>query len=387
MSTLATRLKLLCVDDEPHILEGLSLHLRRRYTVITAGSGALGLQALRADSGAAAGTAIVISDMRMPAMDGATFLSQARRIAPDAVRILLTGESDLDSAIAAINQGQIFRFLTKPCPPSALLNTVDDAATQHRLITAERVLLEQTLRGSIQALTDVLALTNPVLFGRAMRVKQHVTDLATHLEIPDRWQVEVAAMLCQLGGVALPTEALERMRFGQPLSEDEEKMVARLPALTEQLLANIPRLDVVRGVLAAYSRPPLRLDSGPCDAQPDIIERGAQLLRVAADFDILEAQGHSPARALNLLRARLGCYAADVLEALEAVRGVEVESEDVREVPLSTLKVGMVLAEDVKTDSGILLVARGYQVTAGFVERALNLRGSLKRSVRVIVTS
>ena len=385
MSAPATRLKVLCVDDEPNILEGLSLHLRRHYTVITAGSGALGLQALRTESGAAAGTAIVISDMRMPRMDGATFLSQARQIAPDAVRLLLTGESDLDSAIAAINQGQIFRFLTKPCPPSLLLSTVESAAIQHRLITAERVLLEQTLRGSIQALTDVLALTNPVLFGRAIRVKQHVSDLATSLEIVDRWQVEVAAMLCQLGGVALPSETLERVRFGQPLSEDEEKMVARLPALTEQLLANIPRLEVVRGILAAYSRPPLRMDAIPADAQPDPIERGAQLLRVAADFDILEAQGNSPARALNILRAKRGTYAPDVLDALEAVRGVEPETENVRDVPLSALKVGMVLAEDVKTDTGILLVARGYQVTAGFVERALNLRGSLKKTVRVIV--
>src|SRR4051812_43176501 len=98
--------KVLCVDDEPEILEGLSLHLRRRYDVLTATSGAAGLELLRADQS----VAVVVSDMQMPSMNGAAFLMQARGIVPDAVRLLLTGHANLDSAIAAVNDGQIFRF-------------------------------------------------------------------------------------------------------------------------------------------------------------------------------------------------------------------------------------------------------------------------------------
>src|SRR5579862_6564126 len=187
--------KVLCVDDEPNVLEGLGLHLRRRYTLLTATSGGEALAVLRQNPD----TAVVVSDMRMPAMNGAAFLHQARQVAPDAVRMLLTGQTDLDSAINAVNQGQIFRFLTKPCPTIALIVAIEAAAEQHRLITAERVLLEQTLHGSIGALTDILALTSPLSFGRAIRIKQLVSELAAVLHAPERWQVEVAAMLSQIG--------------------------------------------------------------------------------------------------------------------------------------------------------------------------------------------
>ncbi len=134
-----SRPRVLCVDDEPNVLEGVSLHLHRRYEVVTATSGAAGLAALEKDGS----IAVVMSDMRMPQMDGAQFLSRVRTGHPNAVRLLLTGQADMQSAIAAINEGQIFRFLTKPCPPAQLLGAFEAAIEQHRLLVAERILLEQ----------------------------------------------------------------------------------------------------------------------------------------------------------------------------------------------------------------------------------------------------
>jgi DNA-binding NtrC family response regulator len=128
--------KILLVDDEQRVLEGLSMHLRRNFTVQTATSGAAGLERLTADGA----IAVVVSDMRMPNMDGATFLARAREIAPTTVRMMLTGQADIDSAIAAINGGQIFRFLTKPTSPANFLAAVTAALTQHRLIVSEKVL-------------------------------------------------------------------------------------------------------------------------------------------------------------------------------------------------------------------------------------------------------
>src|SRR5882672_2539455 len=176
------RVRVLCVDDEPNVLEGLSLHLRRRFEVATATSGNAALELLKRDGS----TAVVLSDMRMPGMDGATFLSFARQLVPDAVRILLTGQTELSTAVSAVNDGQIFRFLTKPCAPATLLSAVDAAVEFNRLMVSERVLLNQTLHGSIKALTEVLALTNPTAFGRATRVKQHVTALADKLALQER---------------------------------------------------------------------------------------------------------------------------------------------------------------------------------------------------------
>ena len=97
--------RVLCVDDEPHVLEGLRDSLRRSFDVSVADSGGAGLALLEKDPD---GYAVVVSDMRMPGMSGAAFLSQAKRVAPNAVRVLLTGHADVEAAISAVNDGQLF---------------------------------------------------------------------------------------------------------------------------------------------------------------------------------------------------------------------------------------------------------------------------------------
>lgn len=376
--------RVLCVDDEPHVIDGLELHLRRRYHVLRATTGAAALDLL----GREPGVAVILSDMRMPGMDGAAFLGRARLVAPDAVRLLLTGHADMDAAAQAVNEGQIFRFLTKPCPPAALLAAVAAAAHQSRLVTAERVLLEQTLHGSIKALTDVLALANPTVFGRAIRIRQLAAALAQAMGLVPQWPIEVAAMLCQLGCIALPQETVERMHLGESLTRDEEAMVARAPQVTEQLLEHIPRLEAVREILKAYPRSHPPLASNVAQDAHGLAIRGGQILRVAIDYDTWEARGEAPSRILDILRSHSGAYEATVLAALSQVRGVNDAKQEIRDLPVAALRVGMIIAEDVRFAHGTLLVGRGYEVTAGFVERAHNFRrGTVVEPIRVIVPS
>jgi CheY-like chemotaxis protein len=375
------RPRVLCVDDEPEVLEGLKDHLRRRYEVVVATSGKTALEMLERDRS----VAVVVSDMRMPEMDGATFLAEARRLVPSAARILLTGQTDLDSAISAVNDGQILRFLTKPCPPSTFLAAVDAGAEHHRLVTAERVLLEQTLRGSIQALTDVLALTSPLCFGRATRVKKRAIELAEKLGLPEVWQVDVAAMLSQLGFIVLPPDTAEKVFYERPLSAEEKAMVDKAPAVTEQLLCHIPRLEVVREILAC-SRKPIRHAAPPPDPERLLIDKSARVLRAAMDFDVLEAQGNSAQLAVDTMRGRADRYDAEVLAAVVELWGAGAPRQEVREVGLAGICEGMTFAEDVKLSSGSILVARGYEVTPGFVERIRNFsRGAVKEPLRVLV--
>ena len=374
--------KVLCVDDEPNVLSGLALHLRRRYDLITAASAADALEIL----GQYKGTAVIISDMRMPMMDGAAFLSRSREVAPDAVRVLLTGQTDMPSAIAAINQGQIFRFLTKPCPPSTLLGAVEAAVEQHRLITAERVLLEHTVRGSIKALTDVLALTSPAAFGCATRIRQLATELASSLKQGVSWQIDVAAMLCQLGSVALPADTAGRFYSGQALTDEDARMVSRMPAVTEQLLGQIPRMDDVVGILTAMEQPFRPLEPKVTDVHEVQCHRGGELLKVARDFDALEVLGNTSARAVGIMRSRSGRYDPALLDALQSLRAGEAPREKIVEITLSAVRVGMVFAEDVKTADGMLIAARGCEVTTSFVERMRNVGvGIGKTAIRVIL--
>jgi response regulator RpfG family c-di-GMP phosphodiesterase len=369
------RPRLLCVDDEPHILESLADTLHRQFDVRTATSGAEGLDQLRAEPDE---FSVVVSDMRMPVMNGAVFLREARYIAPDATRILLTGYADIDAAIAAVNEGQLFRFLTKPCPSDLLHATCEAALEQHRLITAEKVLLEQTLKGSVQALSDVLALANPAAFGRSSSIRKRAKQLATALEAEDTWEIEVAALLAQLGAVTLPPETAERVYSGAKLTPRESEMVARIPTVTREILERIPRLEGVIEILNTYPRP--YDDRGAGRSLP----LGARILKIAIDYDALEAHGTTPSVALSTLRARAQTYDPDLLGVFEKTVGSATDRQRVLEIPLLRLRAGMMLADDVRSVAGPLLIARGHVATEQLITRLWNLqRGSVREPLLV----
>lgn len=364
------RPRVLCVDDEPNILASLQRSLRVQYEVVTASSAGTALERIEREPP----FAVVVSDLRMPGTDGIAFLGCVRQRAPDTVRVLLTGDADLDGAIAAVNQGQVFRFLVKPCDQSALLGALRAAAGQHRLITAERVLLEQTVHGSITALTDLLAIVQPASFGRGTRLKRHVEALAAELDLPDRWQMEVAALLSQVGYIVVPPEIAERLRAGRPRNRAERDLGASLPRLAEQLIESIPRLEGVREILR-HQQAGYAAGSG--------VPIGARLLRVANDFDVLETQGMAPGLALDALESRRDAYDPAVLAAMRRVCGLVKRLAVVEELRLADVQIGMIFAADVASPNGLLLVARGQEVTHGLRKRITNIWDGFAASVRV----
>ncbi len=132
--------KVLLVDDDTVMLSVFRHQLDGRFDVVTAVGGDDALAAVESDGPFAA----VVCDMRMPGMDGIEVLGKIREIAPDTVRIMLTGHADLKTAMDSINQGNIFRFLTKPCPADDLARGIEAGLRQYRLVAAERELLERT---------------------------------------------------------------------------------------------------------------------------------------------------------------------------------------------------------------------------------------------------
>jgi response regulator RpfG family c-di-GMP phosphodiesterase len=358
MTTPATPLpRVLCIDDEQHVLEGLQRLLRRRFDVVTADSAAEGLQRLNEDPA----FAVVMSDLSMPGGNGIDLLARVRELAPDATRILLTGHADVRAAVAAVNEGQVYRFLTKPCPADPLIKALDAAVEQHRLVTAERVLLEQTLRGSIKALVDVLALARPEAFGRATRIKNLVSSLAQLSGATDLWQMEVAALLSQIGAVSLPPDTLDHLLHGQLLTPEESARVAEIPSLAAKLIEGIPRLEGVREILRQYDAPAAKPPGGT-------VPLGARMLRVALDYDDWVTRGHAPDQALSRLYAKADGYDPTVLSLLEQVIGVEA-GRNVAEIRLTDVREGMIFVDDVYAVDGTLLIARGQEASPGLVNR------------------
>ena len=358
------RTRILLVDDEAALLSSMRRQLSARFVVETETDPAVALDRI----GDLDGLAVVVSDMRMPGMDGATFLSHVCARWPDITRILLTGFAEVDSAIAAINHGRIFRFLSKPVPPDVFRTCLADAVRQYQLVRAERELLEQTLRGSVKALVDTLSMANPTAFARATRIGRRLMALIAEVDAHDRWEIEVAGMLSHIGTVSLPPGINERLQSGGDLTPGQAEHVAQLPAVAVSVLEGIPRLDSVRRIIAFQHQ---RFDGrGPVEADlgGDAIPLGARLLRVATDYDTLESRGKSVDGALRTMHRRDGVYDPALLEALSTVLRTD-ENQSIGYLTLDDLRGGMVLAQDLSTDDGMLLVGRGHELTTRSITR------------------
>jgi response regulator RpfG family c-di-GMP phosphodiesterase len=367
------RPRVLCVDDEARVVEGLVLHLRKDYEVHTALSGDEALKALKQMGGAA----VIVSDMRMPGMDGAMLLRQVLVLYPDTTRILLTGEPGRDAAIAAVNNAQIFRFLAKPCPPDQLRTAIEAGVMQHRLIRAERTILKETLVGCIKALIDVLAITNPVAFGRASRVKRMSMEFAESIGCQDYWQLDAAAMLSQIGYLSLPAPLVDKLYYGETLSPEEKTLAQGVPDVAMTLLENIPRLDPVIQILAALrwtDEQIARLGDGT-------IGSGTRILGLVLEYDALITQGHSTDVAVQTLRRRVSRFGENLIEKFAQHLGAGSGKAEAREMPLRTVQPGMIIMQDIRTHQGTLLVARGFEVSNTFLERSRNFGSELLNEV------
>lgn len=374
--------KVLCVDDDANILEAYKRELRKQFHIDTA----LGVEQAVSAIQTQGPYAVIVSDLRMPGMDGIQLLTMARQLAPDTVRMILTGFADVEAAIEAVNEGNIFRFLTKPCPPKVLAKALASGVEQYRLTTAEKELLEKTLSGSVKVLTDVLALTNPTAFGRASRVRRLVRKLCKERGVDNSWQFEVAAMLSQIGCVTLPPDTLDKLYHAQRLTADELRMRDTLPSIGRDLVVNIPRLEGVAEIIAYQEKCFDGTGPPPDSTMGCKIPLGARILKLALDYDTLAWGGLKEVDAVMELRKHANRYDPDILVALEASIG-RGASFEVRKVGVKDLTTNMAMAEDVTTINGLLVVTKGQEVTPSLCQRLKNFaaKSQIEEPIRVLV--
>lgn len=355
--------RVLLVDDESRILQALERRLGREFEIHTAVGGDGGVSVLK-ERGP---FAVVVSDLRMPGMNGVEFLTRVKGLAPDTIRVLLTGQPDMESAIDGVNEGNIFRFLTKPCPAEVLEKALRAGVEQYRLVHAERELLENTLLGSISVLTEMLGIMHPAAFHRAFRLRRYVVHMSTGLRLEDLWQFESAALLSQIGCITLPIGILDQLGYAGTMSAAEQRMFVAHPAAAKNLLSRIHRLEPVARMIERQQWPFRSFDSEANSAKGQM-DLGAQMLHVALGFDQLLALGYDSWQAAETLRNQTGEYNPDLLRVLESFVLPEMDMAQ-RTVRLSDLRPAMVINADVRARSGLVLMAKGEPVTSAAIER------------------
>lgn len=306
------RPRVMCVDDEPRVLESLRDSLRRRFDVVTTTNGFEALRLLAADP-----CQVLLSDMRMPMVDGARFLTLAREHAPDTVRLLLTGQSTLDDAVVAVNEGEIFRLLLKPCPHRTLIEALDAAVDRHRTLVHERELSAESLHGSVRSFLRMAAAVDPDAPQRAARMRERAAELAALAgRVPLARELGWACEVAQVGVLALPEPMRRHLAARAHIGRSQAAELERLPVLAAQFTAAIPMLGPVTHLLREAGQDLVPTRHGVAGTPP-----AARILRIVLDAELLEARGAAPAAAFDAMRERAGRYDRELLGLCARLRG------------------------------------------------------------------
>jgi len=374
--------KVLLVDDDVNILDAYRRVLRGKLELSVAEGGKEALTILKRSDP----FAVIVSDYRMPEMDGIEILARARELCPDTVRIMLTGQADMQAAIDAINQGNIFRFLTKPCPSEIFLKQVYAGMEQYRLIHAERELLDQTLKGSIKVLVVILALVNPMAFSRLGLIRSLAKNLARQLQVKDIWEVELAALLSQIGCVTVPPQILQRAFRQEDLTPQETALLCSHPQIGCDLLKYIPRMEEVAEAINYQMKNFDGSGYPPSSLVGEDIPLVSRILRVAGDFEGLISNSIPEMKAIRIMQEREGIYDPVILDTLEAIV-IKLEQERMPILmAIYELTPGMILADDVLDGNGLVLITKYQEVTDVLISRLKNYSrmGMVQEPIKVI---
>lgn len=409
--------RILCVDDEPSILSALGRLFRLRgWTVLVASSGAEALLLLQKEP-----VDVVISDMRMPAMDGAQLLEKVFEGWPATKRILLTGYADASATVAAINRGKIWRYVAKPWNDDELTMTVEQALTHRNLMeenarltqltqqqnaalkelntglerkvaqrTAELACalqsletvhgqLRQSFLATVQLFSGLIELRGGRLAGHSRRVANTARRLAEQMGLAesDQQDIFLAALLHDIGKLGLPDALLNTPFNG--LSAQDKAEVMRHPVKGQQVLLAVEQLGNAARIIRHHHE---YLDgSGYPDRLVGLqIPLGARILTLANDYDALQSgtltlHPHSALEAQQAIHRERGHrYDPEVVDAFFAMLRDELKKRP-KELTLTAgqLKPGMVLTHELLHRDGYTLLQSGRVLSADVIARLQSL--------------
>ena len=370
--------KLLFVDDERHLLNGIERVLGFDYELDTAESGQEGLDAIR-ERGP---YSVVFTDMRMPHMDGMQFLEKARQLAPNSIYVMLTGNNDLETAVNAINQGQVFRFLNKPCEEQELSGVIQDALRQFELVQAEKELLHDTFVGSVRVMTDVIDAIQPELAGRGERIQENIAALCQGSGIEERWEFKLAGRLSTLGVALLPESyrlCLERNDHDSAIAIEVSCRAAKLAGT---ILQDVPRLKDVAEICKRREHTTNGLIStqSPSDSE-EIVSVGVVLLQAASLWEELSRRGLAASEIRETVHQLLP-QLPDAMLKLMGNSDASASGCETIGVSPERLEEGMVVGEDVPCpERGELLIRKGQRLNQVTIQKLQSYEDLLPLSI------
>ncbi len=427
---------ILFVDDEANILSSLKRLFRPSgYRIFTAESGTAGLEIMAQEP-----VDMVISDMRMPEMNGAQFLGKVRESWPDTVRILLTGYADIGSTIEAINKGQIYRYISKPWEDNDITITVRQAL-ERRELEREKARLEELTRvqneelkelnanlenkvrerteelrqamldlksaheklkkgfmASIRSLSSVIEMRGGgVLSGHAKRVGEHIRKLIPMLRISDELRQDLifATLLKDLGKMSLSDRILAKPFCA--LNTEELAQFTKHPIRGQAALMSMEQLENAAKIIR-HQHEQFNRNGYPDHLGGAEIPLGARILAVASDYDelqsgMLQSKRYSPAEAMAyLVASRDRRYDPDVVDAFAKALDVPTDVptpakaiERDSKLGTSQLKVGMTIARDLMTKDGILLLSREHVLDEKKIDLLCGYEKSIGENLNVYV--
>lgn len=366
-------MKILFVDDNQSVLSAFRRNLRKRYDVVTVDSGELALETLKGNDS----FGVIVSDMQMPGLNGVEFLERAVELSPNSVRIMLTGNADQETAIDAVNRGQVFRFLNKPCSVDQIIEVLEEAVKQYDVGLIESRMLEETLAGCVKVLSDVLGLVAPFALGSGQRLRDSIAPFIRAVKLKSVWVYEVSSLLSGIGYTALPVSLIRKLESSEGLNSKETALLREVPEIGYELVSEVPKLGVIARAIKYQNK---RYDGGGFpedDVAGADIPLASRILKIFGNRMNLEREGIAEKAAKDKMTSEVGVYDPKILELCfkfypTYLNASISKDKSVNALQLSELKPGHTVVSDLTTTDGVLFVEAGNRLTAATIRRIRN---------------
>lgn len=351
------------IDDDKDILASYQVNLRKDFIVRIASNANQAMEILKAEND----IGVIVTDYKMPDINGVNLLKMIRQIYPDPIRIMITGFADMQIAVNAVNEGSIFRFLTKPMPTPELKQIIHDALIQYNLKKNEKELLNNTLKGTLKLLIDLISLSIPQSLNIGSQARAVARKIGVKTGDIELWELEVASLLSNIGLLLLPNDIIQKKAEGKDLSSSEAAVFNSHPELGANLLKNIPRFEKISdAILHMNNNYSSKNDVNIANESIPIYSR---ILKISNDYIQYIQLNKTPLEAYEKMLEIYYQYDPKLLELLlSEVVGSE-NNRKIKQIQLMELKSGMVVAKDIVDERETVLFKKDKEITEPIIIR------------------